>query len=268
MAAAPHDAAPAFAPAQGRSFVDWATGMGEIASGWRRSIRPSKIPPVLATGPIHIVYQPIVSLDTGRVFAYEALLRSEAPGFAGAESLIRDAVQAGCMGMLGRAARDLAVQGCPGAPLFLNVHPSEFDEGWLVRPDDPIFHHEQPVYLEVTESVPLSHFAQCHSVLAEVRHRGAMLAVDDLGAGYSNLKYIADLAPEVVKLDRDLVAKMRADSRQHRLVSSLVRLCNDLGARVVAEGIETQEEAEAVRSAGAHFGQGYYFGRPASFPPL
>jgi EAL domain-containing protein (putative c-di-GMP-specific phosphodiesterase class I) len=264
-----HDSSDAGAPApplQGRSFVEWVTGEGQKDSGWRRAVAPSQIPEALIHGDIAVVYQPIVDLRTNKVFAQEALLRSTAPSFAGVEALILDAVEAGCMGSLGRAVRDMAVDGCPAQPLFLNVHPSEFDEGWLVRPDDPLFRHEHPVYLEVTESVPLSHFALCHSVLAELRHKGIMLAVDDLGAGYSNLKYIADLSPEVVKLDRGLVAHLRHDSRQQRLVAALVRLCEDLGAKVVAEGIETAAELDVVRACGAHYGQGYHFARP-TFPP-
>jgi EAL domain-containing protein (putative c-di-GMP-specific phosphodiesterase class I) len=169
------------------------------------------------------------------------------------------------MGRLGRRVRELALDACPAHPLFLNIHPSELNEGWLVRPDDPIFAHDHPVYLEITESVPLSHFALCESILREIRSKGIFLAVDDLGAGYSNLKYIADLSPEIVKLDRGLVAGVGASGRSFTLIRSIVRLCEDLGARVVAEGIETREELEAVMSAGVHLVQGFLLGRPA-FP--
>ncbi|MEY4511057.1 MAG: hypothetical protein RLZZ450_3179, partial [Pseudomonadota bacterium] len=87
-----------------------------------------------------------------------------------------------------------------------------------------------------------------------------------LGAGYSNLKYIADLSPQVVKLDRGLIMNMQKGTRQHRLVRALVRLCEELGTKVVAEGIETEAEAEAVMDTGAHYGQGFFYARP-SFPP-
>src|SRR5690606_19909865 len=129
----------------------------------------------------------------------------------------------------------------------------------------PIFWHNEEVYLEITESVPIHFFEQCHSVLAEARSKGVKLAVDDLGAGFSNLKYIADLAPDVVKLDRELIAGVSVGTRQHRLMRSLVRLCEDMGARVVAEGIETVEELRAVMEAGVHYGQGYLLARPG-FP--
>jgi EAL domain-containing protein (putative c-di-GMP-specific phosphodiesterase class I) len=104
------------------------------------------------------------------------------------------------------------------------------------------------------------------SVLREVCGRtGAHLVIDDLGAGYSNLKLIADLEPKVVKLDRALVQDLHRKPRQQKLVSIVVHLCNELGAAVVAEGIETLDEFHAVCDSGAEYGQGYLFARP-SFP--
>ena len=112
-------------------------------------------------------------------------------------------------------------------------------------------------------SVPLSHYRHCHSALREIRAKGVKVAIDDLGAGYSNLKYIADLSPEVVKLDRELIMNLTRESRLHVLVTSIVDLCRRQGARVVAEGIETREEMLAVLETGAHYGQGYFLARPA-----
>src|SRR5690606_11049382 len=105
---------------------------------------------------------------------------------------------------------------------------NEFDEGWLVQPTDAIFQHTEPVFLEITESVPLSHFEQCHGALREIRGKGICLAVDDLGAGYSNLKYISDLTPEIVKLDRELIMDVHTQPRQQKLLKSIVRLCVDM----------------------------------------
>ncbi len=211
-------------------------------------------------------YQPVLDLRTNKAFAYEALVRAHPPEFKNPLVLIDAALREGLMGVLGRAIRRKAVDDCRDLPLFLNIHPNEFEEGWLVRPDDPIFEHEHPVYLEITEGVPLSHFSLCHEVLQELRGKGMCLAVDDLGAGYSNLKYIADLNPEMVKLDRDLITGLTIGSRLHTLVTKIVDLCTALGAKVVAEGIETDEELAAVRATGCHYGQGYLIARPA-FPP-
>ena len=217
---------------------------------------------VIEADELYIAYQPVVDLIRKEVFAYEALVRSHAEEFPNPFVLIEAAVEQRAMGKLGRHLRRLAVDGCSTHRLFLNVHPDEFSEPWLVRPDDSITTHGREIYLEITESVPLSHYEHCHSVLAEMRTRGAKIAVDDLGAGYSNLKYIVDLEPEVVKLDRELVANLRKESRLHRLVAALVELCTQLDARVVAEGIETEEELAAVIDAGVHFGQGYLLQRP------
>ncbi len=215
---------------------------------------------------LKVVFQPIVDLRSKKIFAYEALVRSQSEDFDSPMSLFAAAVQHSCSGELGRIIRQLAVQGCPAHPLFLNIHPAELNEKWVVQPDDPIFQHSEDVYLEITEGVPLSHFRLCQSILREVRGRGVYLVVDDLGAGYSNLRYIADLHPRVVKLDRDLIAGLVKDTRMFKLVSAIVVLCRELDAMVVAEGIETADELDAVQAAGARFGQGYLLARPA-FPP-
>jgi EAL domain-containing protein (putative c-di-GMP-specific phosphodiesterase class I) len=216
---------------------------------------------------LEVVFQPIVDLKTRKVCAYEALARPADPIFETVLQMFEVAVEAGRVAELGRLHRRQAVRACRDWPLYLNLFPAEFDHGLLVRPDDPLFRHPRPVCIEVTESVPLTHFEQCHSVLAEVRKKGIRLAIDDLGAGYSNLKYISDLAPDVVKLDRRLVADLQAGSRQSRLLKSIVRLCQEMGAQVVVEGIETLLELALVEASGAEFGQGYLLARPGLPPP-
>lgn len=215
---------------------------------------------------MNMVFQPIVDLQEGQIFAYEALCRSRVPQFETPPAMIDAAIAVGRVGELGRLQRSLASKNCSEWPIFVNISPNEFDEPWLVRPDDAIHLHRQPVYLEITESVPLVFFEQCHSVLAELRRKGAHLAIDDLGAGYSNLKYIADLAPDIVKLDRDLVAGCTMEGSQFELLRSIAKLCHEVNARVVAEGVETAEELEAVTSAGIDLCQGFFLGRPNVTP--
>jgi EAL domain-containing protein (putative c-di-GMP-specific phosphodiesterase class I) len=211
------------------------------------------------------VFQPIVHLDTGELFAFETLVRCRVAGFSPTELFERAGAE-GFTGRLGRMIREIAFPLCSGIPIFVNLHPSELEERWLVRPDDPVFSHDHDIYLEITESAPLTHFDLCKSVLREVCARtGAHLVIDDLGAGYSNLKLIADLEPKVVKLDRALIQDLHRKPRQQKLVSIVVHLCNELGAAVVAEGIETLDEFHAVCDSGAEYGQGYLFARP-SFP--
>ena len=222
---------------------------------------------VLHEQQVRIVYQPIVDLRTHAVFAYEGLARSLSPRFDGPVPLFEAAVQAKRVGELGRLLRAMAVDGCTEYPLFLNVNPNEFDEGWLVQPNDPLFWHDHPVYMEITESVPLSHFALCTHVIGEIRTKGVRLAIDDLGAGFSNLKYISELEPEIVKIDRELIAGVTMSSRKYRLLDSIVHLCKEMGAEVVAEGIETCEELDAVCATGARYGQGFLLAYPDTPPP-
>ncbi len=215
---------------------------------------------------LSVVFQPIVDLRTGVTFAQEALVRCSLPEIADPPTLFRQAIQARCAGRLGRMIREIAIPLCSGIPVFVNIHPAELGEPWLVRPDDAVFTHDTDVYLEITESVPLTHFDRVREVVREIRARGGIeLVIDDLGAGYSNLKRIADLEPKVVKLDRGLIEGCDRSDRQRKLMKGVVDLCRDLGADVVGEGIETEAELDAVRAAGVQYGQGYLFARPG-FP--
>jgi EAL domain-containing protein (putative c-di-GMP-specific phosphodiesterase class I) len=224
---------------------------------------------LIQAGDLSVVFQPIVRVETGEVFAYEALVRCAVAAYTNPMKLFEHAVRERCVGRLGKTIREVAVPLCAGVPVFFNLHPVELEDRWLVRPDDPIYTHDEPVFLEITEAVPLEHFDLCRSVLREIRQRAdARLVVDDLGAGYSNLKYIADLEPAVVKLDRALIAAIDQQPRVQRLVHWLVRLCEDLGAEVVAEGIETQAELSCVRDQGVQFVQGYLLARPGFPLPL
>lgn len=215
---------------------------------------------------LDVVFQPIVDLASGHTFAHEALTRCKWPEFKNPMKLFEQAQAERCCGSLGRKVREVAFARCTDAPLFVNLHPHELDEGWLVRPDDPLFFHDRAVYLEITESAAFNYFALCVNVLKDICSRsGAFLVVDDFGAGHSNLKRIIDLEPHIVKLDLALVRGIEKSKRQQILVRQVVSLCKELGARVVAEGIETEAELLAVIDTGAHYGQGYLFARPA-FP--
>ena len=242
-------------------------GLGIIQRGGIVVDRFDQLDQVIANNELQVVFQPLVDLRDRSLFAYESLARTTSSHFAGPPELFDVAVECGRAGELGRVLRGLATKQCTETPLFLNVHPDEFGDGWLMQSDDPIFFHGHQIYLEITESVPLKYNEMCHSILKEIRSRGVKLAVDDLGSGYSNLKYISDLRPDVVKLDRGLIEGLTKGTRLYRLVTAIVNLCVDMGAKVVAEGIETAGELHAVIDAGCHYGQGFALARPAAPPP-
>ncbi len=231
-----------------------------------RSDRPPASVKDLAQTDLAVVYQPIVDLRTGKTFAQEVLARCRWPEFANPVALFTQASSEKACGRLGRIIRQSAFAAAPGIPLFVNVHPDELTSRWLVRPDDPIGYHDADVYIEITESAAFTHFELCMGVLKEVCSRtGAYLVVDDLGAAYSNLKRVIELEPRVVKLDRALITGVDKIPRQRTLVQFLVTMLKELGAEVVAEGIETADELAAIIDTGADYGQGYLLARPA-FP--
>ena len=217
---------------------------------------------------LFVVFQPIVDLHNGTIFAQEALVRCRHPAYADPGALFAQAGAQGASGYLGALIRKLACDGCPDAALFINVHPAELSARWLVRPDDPSVFHEHAVYLEITEAAAFEHFDLCMSVLREIRGRsGVQLVVDDLGAGHSTIARVLQLEPAVVKLDGELVIGIDEAPDKQDVVARTVELCRTLGARVVAEHIERQEELETVRALGVDFGQGYLFAEPAAPPP-
>ena len=200
---------------------------------------PSAPPAEQGTGPsvrgltradLDVVFQPIVELSTHRIFAYEALTRCKWPEYANPAVLFSHAADEVACGRLGRLIREVTFERGAGFPLFVNVHPDELSARWLVRPDDPLYLHDHHVFIEITESAAFTHYELCQSVLREMSARGGVfLAVDDLGAGHSNLKRVLDLEPHVVKLDRALVTRLDKSRRQLILVRHMVALCR--GAR-------------------------------------
>lgn len=240
----------------------------EIPPDLMAGSRPPPAIRALEEAQMSVAFQPIVDLRTRRLFAAEMLARCRLEPFANPSVLFASAEAQSATGRLGRLVRDVGFAMAPSLPLFLNLHPHELSERWIVRPDDPMNYHEHPLYLEITESAALDYFDLCRGALRELCSRtNAKLVVDDFGAGHSNLVRIAELEPAVVKLDRSLVMDVETSPRRQKIVKHVVRLCEDLGARVVAEGIETREELTAVIDAGVHYGQGFLLARPGSPMP-
>lgn len=223
----------------------------------------------LTAGDLGVVFQPIVEVSTGQVFGHEALVRCRRPEYPSPPVLFARAAAENACGRLGRLVREVAFATAGDVPLFVNLHPEELHSTWLARLDDPLCLHPRPVFLEITESAVVSHFEPCKTALAELcRRTGALLVIDDFGAGYSNLQRVVDLLPAMVKLDLALTRGIHRRPRQRAVVRHLVSLCTELGARVVAEGVEVAEELACVRDLGVHYAQGYLLARPAAPPPL
>jgi EAL domain-containing protein (putative c-di-GMP-specific phosphodiesterase class I) len=242
--------------------MNWTqSGRGE-PEGRQQGVR------TLTVGDLGVVFQPIVDLSNGKTFAHEALVRCKRPEYSAPPVLFECAVEESACGRLGRLIREVAFSTCGDVPLFVNLHPEELSSRWLVRPDDPLGFHSRQVFLEITEAAAFTHFDLCRGVLKELcRRTGALLVVDDFGAGYSNLERVVDVEPAIVKLDLALVRDVHRHPRRQAVVRHLVNLCRELGASVVAEGVEELDELKCIRDLGAAYAQGYLLARPAAPPP-
>jgi EAL domain-containing protein (putative c-di-GMP-specific phosphodiesterase class I) len=217
---------------------------------------------------IDVVYQPIVDAQSGSLFAHEVLVRCKVPSLAAPLTLFQRGVDERACGRLGRLIREQATSSDLGVPLFLNIHPDELVERWLVRPDDPIGFYPHQVFLEITETAAFVHHDLCDSVLREVCSRtGAQLAIDDFGAGHSNLTRLLELGPAVVKFDLDLIRDVHTSPKKRAVIRYMTGLCHELHAHVVAEGIESVQELACLRDLGVDYVQGYLLARPANPAP-
>ncbi|MDT0276328.1 EAL domain-containing protein [Blastococcus goldschmidtiae] len=226
---------------------------------------------VLAEAEFWSAYQPIVRLADRSVVAHEALLRGFVDGReVGGGDLFFVAESAGWLARLDRIGRESAITGAApwlgGDDLFINVNPTSIYRAQVCLASTEQVAHasglapEQFVF-EVVESHAIADRGHLVSVLEHYRSLGWRVALDDVGAGYSSLSLLAAVRPEVVKLDKGLVQGL-PDEGARTVLKAVTDLAHELGAVVVAEGIETEELAEQVAELGADLGQGWLFGRP------
>ncbi|HVJ19417.1 MAG TPA: EAL domain-containing response regulator [Polyangiaceae bacterium] len=224
---------------------------------------------------IWLACQPIVNVRTHKVFGYEALLRSSEPGLANPAVILDAAQRLGRLEQLGRYVRERAAALIPSAPpealVFVNVHASELGDPLLVDPNAPLSRYAERVVLEITERAPLDSVRDARRRIAALRDLGYRIAVDDLGAGYSGLGTFAQLEPEFVKLDMDLLRDVHVTPTKQKVIRSLASLAREMGMLVVAEGVERREERDTLIELGCELLQGFLFARPErgfSLPPL
>lgn len=217
-----------------------------------------------------MAYQPIVRWSKRKVFAHEALVRSGDPHLSRPDDLIDAAERLGRLHELGRAIRaNVAAtldQHPDGPQVFVNLHTLDLDDAELYDPKRPLSRHAARVVLEVTERAALDRIRDVQNKVLTLREMGYRVALDDLGAGYAGLTSFAQLQPDVVKLDMSLVRDVHREPTKLRLVRSMAQLCGELGMLVVAEGIENEQERDALAEAGCDLLQGYWFAKPG--PPF
>jgi diguanylate cyclase (GGDEF)-like protein len=231
---------------------------------------------LLEEGRIVAAVQPIVRLYDRTIIGYEALARFPPTEhftnpdelFGAAASLdLRSAVDIACVRAALREAPNLG-----DIDLFVNVlirtlmnsrgmralHDAVAEAG--LDPSSIVF--------EFSERDPVLDLEHLQRIAADLRSHGYRIAVDDAGAGHASMRVIAELRPEFIKVDRSLIHAVDTDRARRALVVSLLSFGGHIGARLIAEGIETQPEEEVLQSLGVQFGQGWHLGRPVLAQPV
>lgn len=235
-----------------------------------RTASTRRVRAVLRQGSLEMAYQPVVELDGGRPVGVEALARfpgrpSRAPDLWFAEAA---AVGLGVRLELLAVETAVRVHGLLEPELYLavNIGPQA-----LVSPDLPAvleLAHPDRLVVEVTEHARIDDYPAVLDAVAWLRKAGARVAVDDAGSGYASLQHILRIAPDVIKLDLDLVRGIDHDPVRRALALSLTAFATDIGAVLVAEGVETTEEAETLGELGVRYAQGFLFARPGPIADL
>ncbi len=219
---------------------------------------------------IGLVFQPIVDLLSDQAVAVEALARFNAIPIRPPDMWFADARRAGLGLELEMLAVTRALEQLGGLPdtlsVTINAGPETIVSSQLRRAllDLPA----RRIVLELTEHTAFDDYPALAGTLMALRRAGIRIAVDDAGSGYSSLTHILQLAPDFIKLDRELVTGIDVDPVRRALVTSLVTFAGDTGAEILAEGVETKDELQAVRRLGVRYAQGYYLGRPVPLAAL
>ena len=245
-----------------------ATREEEAVRRWREDFRD-----VLAERSIETLFQPIVELSTGAVFAHEALSRGPVErGFGLPEVLFEHASLSGQTWELESVCIAFAAERCRplgDGVLFVNVEP-ELVRGMPARGLEvlrPLQGIASRVVLEITERGGITDWEGFRRTLGTLKALGFRVAVDDAGSGWASLQSIAELRPDFLKVSSYLVTGLSRDGIKRDIVEMLARLGDRLGATLVAEGIETEEDLTELKRIGVRYGQGYLLGRPVPAPP-
>jgi PAS domain S-box-containing protein len=215
-------------------------------------------------------FQPIHRLVTGKIVGVEALTRFVSDDGANAEYWFNEAAAVGLAAELEIAALQTALvtaQELPsGIYVALNISPATCLDprlpGILESSCVPL----DRIILELTERLEVSEYGPLISALAPLRQLGLRVAVDDAGSGFASMRHVLHIRPDIIKLDRSLISGIDDDLGQRALGAALAEFARQIGATLVAEGIETQAELTAVTALGLTAGQGYFFGRPSVHP--
>ena len=223
---------------------------------------------VISGSGLRLAIQPIIRSSTGAVFGYEMLLRSSHPTLDGPGPVLAAAERHGMLRELGSVVVARAAEWLMRLPnstrLFMNLHPQELVDATALSTRMEVLQlWSDRVVLEITERSEVGANFSWEGALERVKAMGFQIAVDDLGSGYAALNMLAELQPHFMKVDMSIVRNVDKDEHKRRLVDLLCSFAEATDSEVVAEGVETEEEAAALAEAGVDLMQGYLYGEPS-----
>ena len=231
----------------------------------KRRLEWSRIRGVLDRDDIDVEFQPVFDLDDCTIVSLEALARFWTEPMRSPSVWFAEATEVGLGVELELAAIRSALQRLddfpPGVAIALNVSPTTALDA---RFCELLFAVADRVVIEITEHAQVDDYDALQTALAPLRERGVQLAIDDVGAGFANLRHILRLAPDLVKLDLSLTQEISRDPAREALASSLVGFAEGVGASIVAEGISSDEDLALLRALGVDYGQGFHLARPSA----
>ncbi len=223
-------------------------------------------------GNVYSVYEPIVDAVTYTVFGYEALVRGpEGSEFHSPAVLFEAAEEENLIFELDCLCRKSGLAGAVGLPsgtkLFLNVRPTtihdpSFRPEALIRTLAKTKLQPSDVVFEVSEQETIESYAALREVRDEYGKLGFQVAIDDTGAGYASLQAVMELEPDYIKVDRAFCHGIDTDPARQSMLRALQSVADGLGARIIAEGLDTLDELKTLGGLGIPFGQGWLFGKP------
>lgn len=230
--------------------------------------RDTRIARVLSGGVLETALQPIVDLTTRRTIAYESLARFASQPVRSPQVWFAEAARSDRLQELELAAVASALAQLhrlpPGVSLSVNASPATAGSDALLAavPTEDV---GRRLIVEVTEHAPIDDYDALSLRLERLRERGVRIAVDDAGAGFASLRHILRLAPSIIKIDMALTRRIERDRAERAMTRALISFADEIGAAVVAEGVESEAEVDALAGLGVHLGQGFHLGRPS--PP-
>lgn len=249
--------------AQMRAALEHRKGQGDRERQQSMEGR-ARLEAVLEGAQLTAALQPIVRLADGHVVGYEALARFPVEYDMSTGRWFEEAARLGMSAQLELAAARVALGHLARIPadayLAINVSPETVctDELRMLLAG----HEPHRLVLEITEHTPVEDYGQLNACLSTLQAQGLRIAVDDTGAGFSSLRHVLRLAPDIIKLDFTLVREVDQRPRMQALIGALLTFARGTQAELVAEGVETAQQCETLKQLGVPYAQGYYLGHP------